>query len=164
MPSGRAPRPDGTGEYPRRVVAPKKHEFLSPGWVAAVERIRNDYAARTAALDAPAIAIRANVIVTEAPFAEPEVQGHIDTTLGLAIAPGHLDSPDFTASLDYETAKALFVAQDPAAVMQALFGGKIRLTGDASKLLALSMTNAEQGEADAALLREVAARVQAVTS
>jgi hypothetical protein len=110
------------------------------------------------------VSVRANVIVTEAPFAPSEVRGHIDTSLGLAIAPGHLDQPDFTASLDYDTAKALFVAQDPAAVMQAFFGGKIRLTGDASKLLAIPMPKPGQSGPEVDLLREVAGRVQAVTT
>lgn len=145
------------------MAAPTKHEFLSPGWITAVEQIRDEYAPRAGDVGAPPLAVRANVIVTEAPFAEREVRGHIDTTLGLAIAPGHLDSPDFTASLDYDTAKALFVGQDPAAVMQAFFGGKIRLTGDASKLLAIPMPKPGQAGPEVDLLREVAGRVQAVT-
>jgi hypothetical protein len=146
------------------VAAPKKHEFLSPGWITAVEKIRDEYAGRDAEVGAPAVAVRANVIVTDAPFTDTEVRGHIDTTLGLAIAPGHLEAPDFTASLDYETAKALFVAQDPSAVMQAFFGGKIRLTGDASKLLAIPLPKPGQSGPEVDLVREVAGRVQAVTA
>ncbi len=146
------------------MAPPKKHEFLSPGWIAAVERIRDDYVTPTAPAETPAVTIRANVVVTDAPFPEPEVRGHIDTTIGITIAPGHVESPDFTASLDYETAKALFVAQDPAAVMQALLEGKIRLTGDASKLLTLSAPKAGDGGPGADVLREVTARVQAVTA
>lgn len=137
-----------------------KHEFLSPGWIAAVERIRDEFTDRA---PAPPLTVRANVVVTEAPFAEPTIRGHIDTSLGLAISQGHLDKPDFTASLDYETAKALFVGQDPAAVLQAFFGGKIRLTGDASKLLAMPMPKPGAAGPEAELLRDVAARVQAVT-
>lgn len=137
-----------------------KHEFLSPGWIAAVEQIRDEFLDR--APEAPFV-VRANVVVTGAPFAEKVVHGHIDTSLGLAISQGHLDKPDFTASLDYETAKALFVGQDPQAVLQAFFGGKIRLTGDASKLLAMPMPKPNAAGPEAELLREVASRVQAVT-
>lgn len=144
----------------RRVAKVTKHEFLSPGWIAAVEKIRDDLLDRA---PEPPMTLRANVIVTDAPFDEPTVHGHIDTSLGLAIAQGHLERPDFTASLDYETAKALFVGQDPAAVMQAFFGGKIRLTGDASKLLALPLPKPGAAGPETDLLREVATRVQAVT-
>lgn len=146
------------------MAAAKKHEFLSPGWITAVEKIRDEYAARAGEVGAPPVAVRANVVVTDAPFTEPEVHGHIDTSLGLAIAPGHIERPDFVASLDYDTAKALFVAQDPAAVMQAFFGGKIRLTGDASKLLAMPLPKPGQTGPEVDLLREVAGRVQAVTA
>jgi hypothetical protein len=151
------------GDTLRVVGAPTKHEFLSPDWIAAVEAIRDEYTDRAAGLGAPPVVVRANVVVTDAPFATAEVHGHIDTSLGLAIAPGHLDRPDFTASIDYETAKALFVSQDPAAVMQAFFGGKIRLTGDASKLLAMPMPKPGQTGPEVDLFREVAGRVQAVT-
>jgi hypothetical protein len=153
------------GDTLRVVGAPTKHEFLSPDWIAAVEAIRDEFAGRAAELGAPPVVVRANVVVTDAPFAPAaDVHGHIDTSLGLAIAPGHLDRPDFTASLDYDTAKALFVAQDPAAVMQAFFGGKIRLTGDASKLLAMPMPKPGQTGPEVDLFREVAGRVQAVTA
>lgn len=138
-----------------------KHEFLSPGWIAAVEQIRDEYLDRAPA--APFV-VRANVVVTDAPFAAPTVHGHIDTSLGLAISQGHLDKPDFTASLDYDTAKALFVGQDPQAVLQAFFGGKIRLTGDASKLLAMPLPKPGAAGPEAELFREVATRVQAVTA
>jgi hypothetical protein len=142
------------------VAKATKHEFLSPGWITAVEKIRDEFTDR--APEAP-ITLRANVVVTDAPFADPTILGHIDTSLGLAISQGHLDRPDFTASLDYETAKALFVGQDPAAVLQAFFGGKIRLTGDASKLLGLPLPKPGSAGPEAELLREVATRVQAVT-
>lgn len=138
-----------------------KHEFLSPGWIAAVEEIRDDVATRA---PASPTTLRANVIVTDAPFAEPEIRGHIDTSRGLGISTGHLDHADFTASLDYATAKALFVGQDPQAVLQAFFGGKIRLTGDASKLLSLPIPKPGAAGPETALVQEVASRIQAVTA
>ena len=147
--------------YPPLVTPATKHEFLSPAWILAVEAIRDEFAPSA---PPPTMTLRANVVITNAPFAEPVIRGHIDTSFGLAVAPGHLDTPDFTASLDYATAKALFVGQDPQAVLQAFFGGKIRLTGDASKLLALPLPQLGQAGPDADLVRTVVARVQAVTA
>ena len=149
--------------YPPHVAPAPRYEFLSSEWIAAVEQIRDEFATRAPAR-VPTMALRANVIITEVPFAEPVIRGHIDTSLGLAVAPGHLDQADFTASLDYTTARALFVGQDPQAVLQAFFGGKIRLTGDASKLLALPMPKPGQAGPETDLVREVAPRVQAVTA
>jgi hypothetical protein len=142
-------------------VAPTaRHEFLSPGWITAVEQIRDEFADRA---PAPTLAVRANVIVVDAPFDEPEIRGHIDTSIGLSIAPSHIDKPDFTATLDYATAKALFVGRDPQAVLQAFFGGKIRLTGDASKLLTMPLPKPGATGPEADLLNEVGARIAAIT-
>jgi hypothetical protein len=141
--------------------APARHEFLSPGWIAAVTEIHDEYRGRVAP---PSVVVRANVIITDVPFGDPEVRGSIDTSEGIAIEPVELAEPDFTATVDYDTAKALFVDQDPQAFMQAFFGGKIRLTGDASKLLAMPMPNPADNGPAAELAREVAERVRAVTA
>jgi hypothetical protein len=142
------------------VAKSARHEFLSPGWIAAIENLRDEFADRA---PAPTMVLRANVVIGDAPFDEPEIQGHIDTSLGLSIAPGHVERPDFTATLDYATAKALFVGRDPQAVLQAFFGGKIRLTGDASKLLAIPLPKPGQTGPEAELLDEISARVAAIT-
>jgi hypothetical protein len=92
------------------------------------------------------------------------VRGSIDTSKGLVIEPVELESPDLTATLDYDTAKALFVGNDPQALLQAFFGGKIRITGDATKLLGLPMPNPDDQSPAMALAREVAARVKAITA
>lgn len=136
-----------------------RHEFLSPEWIAAVAAIRDEYAGRT---PDPPVTIRANVVVTETPFGE-DVRGSIDTALGLAVEPVELESPDFTATLDYATAKALFLGDDPQALMQAFFGGKIRLTGDASKLLGIPLPKPTDTGPEVELAREVAEKVRAIT-
>lgn len=141
--------------------APGTYRFLSAEWIVAVEEIRDEYADQTSV---PDVTLRANVVVSEVPFGDGRILGHIDTTMGLSIAAGHLDEADFTAEVDYETAEALFVGQDAQAVMQAFFGGKIRLTGDASKLLSLPMPKPDDTSADAALAGEVAARVRSITT
>lgn len=139
---------------------PPRHEFLSPEWIAAVTAIREEYAGR---LPEPTVTVRANVTVTDTPFGE-DVRGSIDTSNGFVITETVLDDPDFTAVLDYATAEALFLGDDPNALMQAFFGGKIRLTGDSSKLLALPMPNPNDNAPGAELAQELAARVRAVTA
>jgi hypothetical protein len=138
-----------------------KHEFLSPGWIAAVTAIRDEYAGR---LPPASFVLRANLVVTDVPFAGGEVRGSIDVSQGLAIEPVELDAPDLTAQLDYATAKALFVEQDPQAIMQAFFGGKIRITGDATKLLMLPMPKPDDSSPALDLIREISARVREVTA
>ena len=62
----------------------------------------------------------------------------MDTTSGeLVLDTGHVDGPDVTATLDYETAKAMMVDSNPQAAMQAFMAGKIKLQGDMTKAMAL---------------------------
>jgi hypothetical protein len=143
------------------VSATETHEFLSPEWIAAVPAIRDEYAGR---VPPPSVVVRANVVVTDTPFPDGDVHGFVDTSQGFAIESGRIDAPDFTASHDYETAKALFVEQDPQALLQAFFGGKIRLTGDASKLLAMPLPKPGDTGPAVDFAREVADRVRAITA
>ena len=101
--------------------------------------------------------------LSRAPFGEPEILGSIDTSSGqLALDAGHIADPDLTITTDYATAKALFVQQDPNAALQAVFGGKIRVQGEMTKLLALQLP---LNEADSATVaREVADRIKAFTA
>ena len=122
--------------------------------------IRDEYADR---VSAPDVTIRANIVVIETPF-EADVRGSVDTSKGLVIEAVELEAPDFTATLDYDTAKALFLGDDAQAVMQAFFGGKIRLTGDASKLLAIPLPNPNDTGPQVDLAREIAIRVRAITA
>jgi hypothetical protein len=141
--------------------ASDRHEFLSEGWIRAVTDIREEYADR---VPPPTVPVRANVIVTGAPFGDGEVRGFVDTShRGVVIEPGELETADFTASLDYDTAKALFVEQDPQALMQAFLGGRIRITGDATKLLALPLPKPDAAGPEVELAREIADRIRAVT-
>ena len=143
-----------------RAVGTATYPFLSPEWIAAVDEIRAEYAGRT---PAPTVVIRANVVVTDTPFGDV-LRGSIDTSAGLMLEQLELESPDFTATLDYDTAKALFLGDDPQALMQAFFGGKIRLTGDASKLLSMPLPKPSDTGPEVDLAREVATRIRAVTA
>lgn len=111
------------------------HAFLSDEWMDAVREIRAKYAD-----DVPEIStvIRINQVVTEVPFGDGEVRSYLDTSGGsMEMELGELEEPDATITTDYATAKALFVDQDQAAVMQAFMGGKIVVQGDMMKLMAM---------------------------
>jgi hypothetical protein len=107
---------------------------LSDEWVEEARKIR-------AELDSAAAApqpVKMNLVITEVPFGEGTVDAHMDTTSGeLELETGHLDGPDVTATLDYETAKAMMVDANPQAAMQAFMAGKIKLQGDMTKAMAL---------------------------
>jgi hypothetical protein len=54
----------------------------------------------------------------------------MDTTEGdMKMDFGHLESPDLTVTLDYDTAKAILVEGNPQAGMQAFMAGKIKVAG-----------------------------------
>jgi putative sterol carrier protein len=62
----------------------------------------------------------------------------MDSSQGaLALAPGHHASPDLTVAIEWITAKALLIDGQVQAVMSAFMGGKIKVEGDMTKLVAL---------------------------
>ena len=113
----------------------EKHEFLSAEWVAAAKALRENMEGDVAA---PAHTIKMNLVITDAPFQDEEVNAHMDTTGGdLQMDLGHLDAPELTVTVDWATAKAIFVDQNPQAGMQAFMAGKIKVQGDMTKLMAM---------------------------
>ena len=143
------------------VVLVDKHAFLSPSWIAAARDIRDQYAGSAEPPDDP---VRANVVITEAPFEPETVTGYVDTSSGhLAIEEGQLDDADLTLTTDYATAHSLFVDRDPQVAMQALFGGKIRAEGDVMRLLALQDSGPIDPE-KRELAKEIAAKIDAITA
>ena len=137
-----------------------QHEFLSEGWVEAATAIRAEYADQTP--DVP-MSMRANVVVTDVPFEDGEILGFVDTSDGsLVLERGELEDPELTIKLDNDTAKALFVAQDPAKVMESFMLGKILVTGDVSKLLSMTPPPVEEGQMS--LASEIAKRLDAITA
>jgi hypothetical protein len=109
----------------------------------------------------PAHKVRMNMVVVDCPSGVGEdgtVNTHMDTSSGqLEMDKGHLDGPDLTVTVDYETAKAIFVDQNPQAGMQAFMSGKIKVQGDMSKLMAM-----QQGTPDPKAA-EIAERIKAIT-
>jgi putative sterol carrier protein len=109
------------------------YPFLSKEWITEAQRIRDEFRDERQPVTNP---VRINQVITEVPFGSGDVEAHIDTTSGeLEMGLGHLDEPDVSMTLDYETAKAIFVDGTREAAMQAFMAGKIRVQGDLTKLI-----------------------------
>ena len=104
-----------------------------------------------------------NVTITEAPYAETVVTGHIDTSSG-SIVPneGHLDKPDVHVRLPYARARELLLDRQIDMVMIAFMSGEIEVEGDVTRLLDLQAIDVSA--TDMTLANEVAARLEAITS
>ena len=111
------------------------YPFLSEEWMNEARSIRNKYADQVPDV---AASIRINQVTTDVPFGDGTVHSYIDTSSGtLMMELGDLDDPDATITIDYDTAKAMFVDQDQAVAMQAFMSGKIVVQGDMMKMMAL---------------------------
>ena len=134
------------------------YPFLSDEWITEARRIRAEHAGEGIAV--PTV-VRMNQVITEVPFGGGTVQANLDTSSGeLVMELGHLENPDVTVTLDYETAKAIFVEGTAQAGMQAFMAGKVRVDGDLAKLLAaLQQVNPDSFQAS-----EVQRRIQAITA
>lgn len=133
--------PDGAG-------ATKAYPFLSEEWIEAARAIRAELEGKATTKPPP---FRMNQIVTGVPFGEGELKAHTDTTSGeLVLELGHLDNPDVTVTLPYDTARAILVEQDQQAAMQAFMSGQIKVEGDMMKLMALQTTQVDPVALEAA--------------
>jgi hypothetical protein len=133
------------------------HPFLSAEWMAEARRIRERHAGQT---DKVAQAIRINQVVTGVPFGDGTVESYVDTSSGdVVMELGRLDEPDVTVTTDYETAKVIFVDQDPAKGMQAFMAGKVVVQGDMMKLMVLQ-TAMPSDEAS----QQIAEEIRAITT
>jgi hypothetical protein len=135
------------------------YPFLSDEWVAEMRKIRADYEGQGP--DVP-ISIRMNQIITDVPFGEGNIHAYVDTSAGLVdIEMGHLANPDLTITLEYPTAKAILIDGDPQAAMAAFLGGRIKVDGDITKLLALQSPGVVGGLGPGA--GDAYARIRAMT-
>ncbi len=131
--------------------------FLTDEWMAAARELRAKYEER---LPDVTIAVRINQVVTDVPFGEGTIHAYIDSSDGnLDLELGELDEADVTLTIDYDTARAMVVDQDPAIVMQAFMAGKIKVQGDMMQLMAMQ-TAVPANEASV----ELAAELQAITA
>lgn len=131
-----------------------KYPFLSEQWRAEVKRLHDEV---VTAPEVPARPVRINLVLTESPDGG-ELDAHLDTSSGdLVVDTGHVEAPDLTVTLDYETAKAILVDGDTQAAVQAFMSGRIQIDGDVSYLLAL------QGSPVDPAHRELAMRIREMT-
>ena len=132
------------------------YPFLSPEWIDEARKLRQEFADRSPAAPAP---MKMNLVVVEVPFGEDRLQAHLDTTSGaIMLDEGHLDCADLKVTVDYLTAKAILVDNNPQAGMQAFMAGRIRVEGDLTKLLSLQGGPADPTQA------EVSARIREITA
>ncbi|HTX64007.1 MAG TPA: SCP2 sterol-binding domain-containing protein [Acidimicrobiales bacterium] len=131
------------------------HPFLSDEWIEEAHAIRAELEDKSPTI---AQSVRMNLVVTEIPFGQGELEAHMDTTAGeLDIDKGHVEDADLKITLDYHTAKAILVDRNPQVGMQAFMAGKIRVEGDMAKLMAVQA--APSGEH----AEEMAERLRAIT-
>ena len=114
------------------------YPFLSDEWIAEARKIRAEMAdVAGPEAGAGAAAVRMNQVITDVPFGSGRLDAHLDTSSGtLEMETGHLENADVTVTLDYETAKAIFVDGTLEAGMKAFMEGKVRVQGDMQKLIA----------------------------
>jgi len=102
-----------------------------------------------------------NMIIKDCPEGvgqDGTVNAHMDSTSGeMELDIGHLDEPQLTATLAYDLAKKLLVANDSQAGMQAFMSGQITIQGDVTKIMAL------QSGATDPVQAEIAEKIQAIT-
>jgi len=133
----------------------EKYLFLSDEWTTEVKRLHDEVVTESG--PAPQ-QVRMNLVLTESPFGNGQLDAHMDTSSGeLILDRGHLDSPDLTVTVDYETAKAILVEGNAQAAMQAFMAGRIKLEGDMTLLLTLQTTPLDASH------QELAARVREIT-
>jgi putative sterol carrier protein len=110
--------------------------FLSDEWIAEARKIRAEMADPAPEAAAAPASVRMNQVITEVPFGDGRLDAHLDTSSGtLEMETGHLEQPDVTVTLDYATAKAIFVDGTLEAGMRAFMDGKVRVQGDMAKLI-----------------------------
>ena len=124
------------------------YEFLTEEWMTEAKRLRDEAGAPASP---PAHVIRMNQVITGAPFSEEDILAFMDTSDGeLRMELGALENPDLTVTVDYDTAKAIFVEQNPQAGMQAFMAGKIKVQGDMTNLMAMQQTAPDPGAVELA--------------
>jgi SCP-2 sterol transfer family len=140
-------------------VTLNQYPFLSDEWLAESQKIRAEYRDRVPKIPAT---VRMNQIINEVPFGDGVIRAHVDTSSGqLEIDIGHLESPDLTVTLNYDTAKAILIDGDAQAAMNAFLGGRIKVDGDITKMLALQAGAAGSSSDPGAA--ELVKRIQAIT-
>lgn len=107
------------------------YQFLSPQWITAVESLRSELPAPPA----EAAGVCVNLVVTGGP--EGDVDAHlIDGQLEVGLS----DGAQTTVKIPFAFAKRLIVDGDPAAALQAVMSGELKIEGNVMNLLRLQET------------------------
>jgi hypothetical protein len=134
------------------------YPFLSDEWIREARRIVEEYRDRAQEGTAPAT-IRMNQVITEVPFGDGTIEAHVDTTSGRMVPElGLMPDADVKVTLDYVTAREIFVEADMQVAMAAFMGGRIAIEGDMTMLL-----GALQQGSPYALAQEVHRRIREMT-
>jgi SCP-2 sterol transfer family len=137
-----------------------QYPFLSDEWLDAAREIRAEYKGKVPQVP---VTVRMNQVINEVPFGDGTIHAHLDTSEGdVDLEPGLLDSPDLTLTLTYATAKAILVDGDAQAAMNAFLGGRIKIDGDITKMMALQAASATS--ANDPVAAELVKRIQAITA
>lgn len=135
------------------------YPFLSTAWMDAAREIREKYADQAAKVT---VSIKMNQVITDVPAevgADAIIKAFMDTSSGEVVMDlGELETADLTVTVDYETARKIFVEQDQAAGMQAFMSGKIKVEGDITKLMAM------QNAAPDPTAAEIANKIKDITT
>ncbi len=131
-----------------------KHQFLSDSWFDEVHTLVETHGTG----ETPGQDIMVNLVITETPFGDDR-QIHMGSQGGTAQwGQGHADAADVTLTVDYATAKDIFVSGNPQAGMQAFMQGKVKVQGDMTKLMAMQQVSPDPAT------QELQGRIQEVTA
>ncbi len=151
------------------------YPFLSEEWIAEARKIRAELAPPPIDGATPPTSVRMNQVITDVPFGTGTLDAHLDTSSGtLEMETGHLDHADVTVTLDYLTAKAIFVDGTLDAGMKAFMEGRVRVQGDMAKLIAAlqqlappastGAPGAAGADVDLDSVKDAQARIRAITA
>jgi putative sterol carrier protein len=142
-----------------KLAAVSQYQFLSEEWMGEARKIRAEYEGKAPEIP---VSVRMNQVITDVPFGDGVINAHLDTSAGqMELELGHLETPDLTVTMEYATARAILVDGDAAAAMQAFMGGRIKVDGDITKMMALQAAGAGAVDPVAA---EIAQRLQSITA
>jgi putative sterol carrier protein len=131
-------------------------KFLSEEWMQQARAIESEFASQGTP---PAVQTKINLHITEVPDAlsTGDLAACLDTTGGSVMLDlGSFDDADAAITLGYDTAQSFLVEGNQQAMMQAFMGGKIKITGDMTKVLALAAGGSDEvAVAVQARLREI---------
>ena len=132
-------------------------KFLSDEWVAQARSIQAEYEGKGTP---PAAQARINLTITEVPddVSDGDIAATMDTSQGsVALDLGAFEDADAGISVGYDTAKSFLIDGNQQAMMQAFMSGKVKITGDMTKVLAL------QGSAPDEVAIEIQTRLRDMT-